>query len=108
MCSLRGNEEMKTTQSFVRFEPYVVHKRSLTGDSSERVDTRVLQIIYQVQRDDLPLFVGEQLDVFIDAGRGVLRSGACSSSGWRCRGARSDPASRSRLSRPHTRVRQAG
>jgi hypothetical protein len=42
-------------------------KKSLTGDSTERVDTRVLQVIYRVQRDDLRLFVGQQMDVFIDA-----------------------------------------
>jgi len=69
--SLRGNAEMKTPLAFVRFEPFVVPKKSLTGDSTERVDTRVLQVIYRVERDDLPLFVGEQLDVFIDAGRQV-------------------------------------
>jgi HlyD family secretion protein len=64
---LRGNAEVKTPLRFVRFEPFVVPKRSLTGDSTERVDTRVLQVIYRVERDDLPLFVGQQLDVFIDA-----------------------------------------
>ena len=58
---------MTTPLRFVRFEPFVVPKRSLTGDSTERVDTRVLQVIYRVERDDLPLFVGQQLDVFIDA-----------------------------------------
>jgi multidrug efflux pump subunit AcrA (membrane-fusion protein) len=63
---MRGNSDMKMPLSFVRFEPYVVPKKSLTGDSTERVDTRVLQVIYKVERDDLPLFVGEQLDVFID------------------------------------------
>jgi multidrug efflux pump subunit AcrA (membrane-fusion protein) len=70
---LRGNADLKTPLSFVRFEPFVVPKRSLTGDSTERVDTRVLQVIYKVERDDLPLFVGEQLDVFIDAGQVALR-----------------------------------
>jgi multidrug efflux pump subunit AcrA (membrane-fusion protein) len=64
---LRGNADVKTPLHFVRFEPFVVPKRSLTGDSTERVDTRVLQVIYRVERDDLPLFVGQQLDVFIDA-----------------------------------------
>ena len=64
---MRGNSEMKTPLRFVRFEPFVVPKRSLTGDSTERVDTRVLQVLYRVERDDLPLFVGQQLDVFIDA-----------------------------------------
>src|SRR5262249_25930780 len=64
---LRGNADVKTPLRFVRFEPFVVPKKSLTGDSTERVDTRVLQVIYRVERDDLPLFVGQQLDVFIDA-----------------------------------------
>jgi hypothetical protein len=44
----------------------VVPKRSLTGDSTERVDTRVLQVIYRVERNDVALFIGQQLDVFID------------------------------------------
>jgi HlyD family secretion protein len=67
VAHLRGNADVKTPLRFVRFEPFVAPKRSLTGDSTERVDTRVLQIIYRVERDDLPLFVGQQVDVFIDA-----------------------------------------
>jgi HlyD family secretion protein len=66
---VRGNAELKAPLRFVRFEPYVVPKRSLTGDSTERVDTRVLQVIYSVEREDAQLFVGQQLDVFIDATR---------------------------------------
>jgi hypothetical protein len=53
---------------FVRVEPYVVPKKSLTGDNTERVDTRVLQVIYAIDTAGKRLFVGEQLDVFIDAG----------------------------------------
>jgi RND family efflux transporter MFP subunit len=64
---LRGNKNIKTPLTFVRFEPYVVPKRSLTGDSTERVDTRVLQVIFSFTRGDLPIFVGQQMDVFIDA-----------------------------------------
>jgi HlyD family secretion protein len=45
----------------------VLPKRSLTGDNTERVDTRVLQVIYRVENDDVPLFIGQQMDVFIDA-----------------------------------------
>ena len=63
----RGNRKLGTELQFVRFEPYVVPKRSLTGDSSERVDTRVLQVLYAFDRGDLPLFVGQQMDVFIEA-----------------------------------------
>ncbi len=66
---VRGNAELKAPLRFVRFEPFVVPKRSLTGDSTERVDTRVLQVIYRVDGDRVPLFVGQQLDVFIDASR---------------------------------------
>src|SRR5262249_15656838 len=64
---LRGNKEIKASLKFVRFEPYVVPKRSLTGDSTERVDTRVLQAIYSFDRGDLPIYVGQQVDVFIEA-----------------------------------------
>jgi multidrug efflux pump subunit AcrA (membrane-fusion protein) len=65
---VRGNARIETPLIFVRFEPFVVPKRSLTGDSTERVDTRVLQAIYRVEKEDLQLFVGQQVDVFIDAG----------------------------------------
>jgi HlyD family secretion protein len=64
---VRGDASLKTPLHFVRFEPFVVPKKSLTGDSTERVDTRVLQVIYRIDRQDLPLFVGQQMDVFIDA-----------------------------------------
>ena len=64
---LRGDARLSTPLHFVRFEPFVVPKKSLTGDSTERVDTRVLQVIYQIDGQDLPLYVGQQMDVFIDA-----------------------------------------
>ena len=64
---LRGNNQIKTPLHFVCFEPYVVPKVSLTGDSTERVDTRVLQIVYSFERGDLPIYVGQQMDVYIDA-----------------------------------------
>jgi RND family efflux transporter MFP subunit len=65
-AAVRGNANLKTRLAFVRFEPFVVPKKSLTGDSTERVDTRVLQVIYRVEGDALPLFVGQQMDVFIE------------------------------------------
>ena len=42
-------------------------KRSLTGDPTERVDTRVLQAIYEFAPSGFPAFVGQQVDVFIAA-----------------------------------------
>jgi len=67
IATVRGNANLKTRVRFVRFEPFVLPKKSLTGDSTERVDTRVLQVIYRVEGDALPLFVGQQMDVFIEA-----------------------------------------
>lgn len=67
VCVLRGNAELRANLAFERIEPYVVPKRSLTGDSSERVDTRVLQVLYTLERGALPVHVGLQVDVFIDA-----------------------------------------
>ena len=66
---VRGNSKLKTPISFVRFEPYVIPKKSLTGSSGERVDTRVLQVICAFKRADLaaPVYVGQQMDVFLNA-----------------------------------------
>lgn len=63
-----GGPDRSIPLRFVRIEPYVIPKASLTGGSAERVDTRVLQVIYQFDRPaDRPVFVGQQMDVYIDA-----------------------------------------
>lgn len=64
---VRGNPELNTPLRFDHFEPYVIPKMSLTGQSTERTDTRVLQVIYSFDRAALPLFVGQLVDVFIEA-----------------------------------------
>jgi len=67
VAQVRGNANLRAAMKFVRFEPLVMPKQSLTGAGTERVDTRVLQAIYRIEDADLPLFVGQQMDVFIDA-----------------------------------------
>lgn len=62
---LKGDTKNPMPLRFVRIEPFVIPKRSLTGDSAERVDTRVLQIIFELDRPNTPLYVGQQVDVFI-------------------------------------------
>lgn len=65
----RGDAKQFHQLSFVRLEPFVVPKRSLTGNTGERIDTRVLQVIYSVdvaKKDTPRLYVGQQVDVFID------------------------------------------
>ena len=64
---VRGNPKLHTELKFVRVEPYVVPKKSLTGDTTERVDTRVLQVLYGFPHEQLDVYVGQQMDVYIEA-----------------------------------------
>ncbi len=65
---LKGDPAVTFPLEFIRVEPYVIPKVSLTGSSTERVDTRVLQVIYSLTRPtEPPLYVGQQVDVFIEA-----------------------------------------
>ena len=62
----RGDTQNPVALHFVRFEPYVRPKQNLAV-SGQRVDTRVLQVIYALE--DAPgqnVFVGQQMDVFIE------------------------------------------
>lgn len=68
-ATLRGDPKAKFNLNFERVEPYVVPKRSLTGDNTERVDTRVLQVIYSIENQGCTLYVGQQVDAFIDAAK---------------------------------------
>lgn len=72
-ASLKGHADLRMKLRFVRIEPFVVPKRSLTGDSLERVDTRVLQVVYEFDRPSFPVYVGQQVDVFIEQ---TVREGA--------------------------------
>lgn len=63
---LKSDSSRKFPVQFVRVDPYVIPKVSLTGSSTERVDTRVLQVIYKLDMPaDQRLYVGQQVDVFI-------------------------------------------
>jgi multidrug resistance efflux pump len=65
---VKGNRDISTPLKFVRVEPYVIPKESLTGDSSERVDTRVLQVLFSFDPKSMKnIYVGQQMDVFIEA-----------------------------------------
>lgn len=68
---LRGNSQVRFPLEFVRFEPYVIPKKSLTGDATERVDTRVLQVIYRFRDPKANVFDGQQVDVYIANARPV-------------------------------------
>jgi multidrug efflux pump subunit AcrA (membrane-fusion protein) len=67
MASVRGNPEIKTPLQYVRTDPDVIPKVTLTGDTTQRTDTRVLQVVYSFDPASLPLYVGQMMDVFIEA-----------------------------------------
>lgn len=72
---LRGNSRVSFPLQFVRFEPYVLPKKSLTGDATERVDTRVLQVIYRLRDPKAHIFDGQQVDVYIANAKPVNGTG---------------------------------
>jgi multidrug resistance efflux pump len=66
VASVRGDAQTRYELRFVRFEPFVVPKKNLTSDAAERVDTRVLQAIYSLDRG-VPVRAGQQMDVLIES-----------------------------------------
>lgn len=62
---LQGHPELSIPLRYNYAEPYMVPKTSLTGQSTERTDTRVLQVIYSFDPSATPVYIGQQLDVFI-------------------------------------------
>src|ERR1700730_3613250 len=67
VASVRGNPDIKTPLQYVRTDPDVIPKVLLTGDTTQRTDTRVLQVVYSFDPKSLPLYVGQQMDIFIEA-----------------------------------------
>jgi multidrug resistance efflux pump len=70
IISPRGAAELHVKATFVRAEPQVVPKRSLTNSAAERVDVRVLQLIYALPPSEA-FRVGQQIDAFIPAKAGA-------------------------------------
>jgi HlyD family secretion protein len=64
--SPRGNPDQKLRVQFVRIEPQIVPKRSLTNTASERVDVRVMQVIYALPVGDSVFRIGQQVDAFVE------------------------------------------
>ena len=67
LLHIKGDSEHPIELKLEYIEPYVVPKMSLTGSSTERVDTRVLQVIFSfTPPQQFPVYVGQQVDVFIE------------------------------------------
>jgi HlyD family secretion protein len=68
----RGTLLVALPLEFQRIEPFCIPKRNLSSLSDERIDTRVLQVIFTFQpNEQYPVYVGQQVDVFIEAPVGL-------------------------------------
>ncbi len=62
----RGQRDLRYRLKLVRIEPLVVPRRIPTGDIGERSDVRVLPVIYRLEEKSSALYVGQQMEVFIE------------------------------------------
>jgi multidrug resistance efflux pump len=61
----RGEPGRRLVLEFARIEPQLRPKRSLAG-AAQRVDSRVVEVLYRFDPADAPLLIGQRMDVFIE------------------------------------------
>lgn len=64
---IRSNKDINSSLSFVRLEPFAGPKDQLRGTGRELIDTRIVEIIYKIDKDLKDLYIGQQMDVFIES-----------------------------------------
>jgi HlyD family secretion protein len=57
--------EVKIPLEFVRVQPFVSPKIELSNQRQERVDLRVLPVIFRFEKKDAPVYPGQLVDVYI-------------------------------------------
>ncbi len=62
--SIRGTD-IKVPLEFVRMQPYVSPKIELSNQRQEKVDLRVLPVIFRFEKQDAPVYPGQLVDVYI-------------------------------------------
>lgn len=63
---LRGYNSGSIPLYYVRTEPLLSPKKSLSNQGGELVDTRVLVVVYSFNNIDVGAHIGQQMDVYID------------------------------------------
>lgn len=64
---VRGPNDTLIPLRMLRIEPMAVPKRQLTGLPTELIDTRVIEVVFEVtDNTGVPLYPGQLVDVFID------------------------------------------
>jgi multidrug efflux pump subunit AcrA (membrane-fusion protein) len=70
IAKTRGARPEDIELKLVRVEPFARPKSDLGGDNMERTDTRVIDVVFEVVTPPKgPLFPGQAVDVFIEAGK---------------------------------------
>ncbi|MFM7052668.1 MAG: HlyD family efflux transporter periplasmic adaptor subunit [Planctomycetota bacterium] len=67
VATVRGGSRLQVRLRFVRLVPDVQPKRTLTGENAERIDTRVVQVIYALESPPAFLQPGMLVDVAVEA-----------------------------------------
>ena len=67
VATIRGGSREQVALRFVRVIPDVAPKKALTGENSERIDTRVVQVIYALESPPPFLQPGMLVDVAVAA-----------------------------------------
>ena len=57
--------DIKVPLEFVRVQPYVSPKIELSNERQEKVDLRVLPVLFRFQKQDIPVYPGQLVDVYI-------------------------------------------
>ncbi|MDI9403815.1 MAG: efflux RND transporter periplasmic adaptor subunit [Limnohabitans sp.] len=67
VATVRGGSREQVRLRFIRVVPDVAPKKTLTGENAERIDTRVLQVIYALENPPAFLQPGMLVDVAVAA-----------------------------------------
>lgn len=64
---VRGHSELKIPLQYEYIEPQIIPELALKGQSTEYTDMRVLQSVYSFEQTNFPVYIGQQLNVFIQS-----------------------------------------
>jgi HlyD family secretion protein len=64
---LQGTTKETYPPEFLRLDPYLFSKQNFTNDILEKMDTRVFNVLYRFKDGSKNIFIGQQMDVFIEA-----------------------------------------
>lgn len=63
---LRGNTSLKVPLKFIKYSPYIMPKTNVSNLVSEKIDSRVIELLYSFDNSKINAFPGQRMDVFIE------------------------------------------